>query len=252
MFDCAVANFPGVNQVGCSGYETLVGRPDPTCVDIPNEGGRKLRPQPTEPDGCCRIHAPCSLNEPSRRPGEVWVEPVRTPQGGARGCYLKNTAAAPLPDAPEKPEDPQGPVCDGVCNRASDIVRCPSDCQTENPPESECPMCPAPDSAACEVFVAPLRNQVEVLSSRLQEVEGELLDERARLAARALELQILRTERDELKAALEFERVKPPLPVELAVMLRDRRAAARGPGQRAAAGRAIRGACSRFTCPEDL
>lgn len=186
----------------------------------------------------------------------------RPPAPGGNLC--PNRICERLPGADEcsicpqdcqRPGDCQEPEtpgeCNGLCDRASDVTRCPEDCKPDDPP-AEPPACPAVDGTACEAFIAPVRNQVDLLGSQVREVESKLATESARLAARDLELQVLRTERDGLQAALDFERQKPPLPVDLASMLRERRAAARGPGQRAAAGRAIRGACARFECPEDL
>lgn len=91
---------------------------EPTRTEIHDFGGPRpdlgsvgaadpLRKQPTEPVGCCRNDFPCPVDEPGRLPGEIWREPVRTPLGGRKGCYLIQVARPPEPPPP--PTDPPPP-----------------------------------------------------------------------------------------------------------------------------------------------
>lgn len=60
-----------------------------------NTGGTSgLRAQPTNPPGCCKSRLPCVVDDPRRRVGETWQEPVSTPQGGRVGCFMIRPASA--------------------------------------------------------------------------------------------------------------------------------------------------------------
>ena len=65
-----------------------------------------LRPQPSNPSGCCRSSLPCVVDDPRRKVGETWQEAVLTPQGGRRGCFMIRPARAPNPDPPPPPPPP--------------------------------------------------------------------------------------------------------------------------------------------------
>lgn len=97
-----------IRQLGCADFARLVGRADPGCKDAPHGSG--LRPQPTSPVGCCKTSLPCQVEAPGRKLGEVWVEPVLTPQGGRRGCTLINILGEEPPPPPPPP-----PTCPCPC-----------------------------------------------------------------------------------------------------------------------------------------
>lgn len=76
----------------------------------------KLRQQPTTPEGCCSQTLPCEVSDPRRVPGERWVEPVRTPQGGRAGCNLIRAGApVPTPAPTPTPTATPAPPPEGEC-----------------------------------------------------------------------------------------------------------------------------------------
>jgi hypothetical protein len=206
---------------------------------------------------------------------EYWRKVGREgPVCGQGGCEAGESWETCPVDCP-RPVTPGNPACDGLCHAADKICeggrvtggRCPEDCEAPCPaPEAPpAPQCPAVDAAACAPFMAPIqgelagcgaraaacdRESVVVLSS-LREVEGKLSNASRSLAARNIEVKALTVERDGCKASLALCRpqVRAPLPAELAAILREERARARGAGQRARAGRAIRAACAVYICP---
>lgn len=97
-----------VRQLGCQDFLRLVGRADPGCKDVPR--GTSLRLQPTDPPGCCKTSLPCQVEQVGRKLGEVWVEPVLTPQGGRKGCTLINILGEEPPPPPPPP-----PMCPCPC-----------------------------------------------------------------------------------------------------------------------------------------
>lgn len=114
-YDWMIANGNGRALFSCSDFLEFTGKARPGCVDIApgGSGGSKLRPQPTDPAGCCNVEMPCVLrNEPGRANGEEWTEAVQTTQGGRRGCRLRNVSEGQPPPPPVDPPPP--PVCPPV------------------------------------------------------------------------------------------------------------------------------------------
>lgn len=92
LYDFAIANSPSA-PMGCSAWTAHLGVEREGCKDVSSGGGNdRLRSQPISPQGCCSVSIPCWVNDPIRDPnrktGEKWLEAVRTPSGGRRGCNL--------------------------------------------------------------------------------------------------------------------------------------------------------------------
>jgi len=159
-YDWMIANGDGRPFFTCADFIGYTGHARPGCQDIVpggvpgDESG--LRPQPNDPPDCCEVLNPCIVwNEAGRRNGEEWTEAVRTPQGGRKGCRLRNLIEG-------QPEEPPGP---------------------EEPPT------PPVDAAACTAFTQPIQaalttcqGEKTTLTKRIQDLQTEITTLKARVA----------------------------------------------------------------------
>jgi hypothetical protein len=220
-FDWMIANGNGKALFSCGDFLQYTGKARPGCQDIAPSGGTesKLRPQPNDPAGCCNTSLPCIVrNEKGRTNGEEWTEAVSTPQGGRKGCRLRNLTEGEPPPVEPPPVKP--------------------------PPAPECQPCSPIDAVSCDPFSAPIRASL----SECEALRGSCGSELKVLASRARELE---AENARLKATPSAS--KPNLSADaLAILRKAKPSALARVGVRAQYNRTIREICAQFKCPVDL